>query len=61
MIYDTLSGILNAPSNHYDPGQDFSSPEYRFTKDNLTTMLGQKKLTEDPYLSPPTPQFANKS
>lgn len=61
MIYDTLSGILEAPSNHYDPGQDFSSPEYRFTKDNLTTMLGQKKLTEDPYLSLPTPQFANKS
>ncbi len=51
MIYDTVCGILNAPSNHYDAGQDFSSQEYRFEKQDLTTMLGQKKLTEDPYLT----------
>jgi heptose-I-phosphate ethanolaminephosphotransferase len=50
MIYDTVCGILNAPSNHYDIGQDFSSAEYRFNQENLTTMLGQKKLTEDPFL-----------
>jgi len=50
MIYDTVCGILNAPSNHYDAGQNFASSEYRFNRDNLTTMLGQKKLTEDPYL-----------
>ena len=51
MIYDTVCGILNAPSNHYDAGQDFSSPQYRFNQETLTTMLGEKKLTEDPYLS----------
>lgn len=51
MIYDTVCGILNAPSNHYDAGQDFSSPQYRFNQENLTTMLGQTNLTEDPYLS----------
>ena len=47
MIYDTVSGILRAPSNHYDATQDFASPAYRFTRDNLTTMLGQHALTED--------------
>ena len=50
MIYDTVCGILNAPSNHYDAGQNFASPDYRFNRDTLTTMLGQKQLTEDPYL-----------
>jgi len=50
MIYDTVCGILNAPSNHYDIGQDFSSPEYRFNQQTLSTMLGQRKLTEDPFL-----------
>ena len=47
MMFDTVCGILNAPSNHYDAGQDFSSSEYRFNRDNLTTMLGQRKLSED--------------
>ena len=47
MFYDTFCGIINAPSNRYDAGQDFSSAEYRFTRDTLTTMLGQHKLTED--------------
>ncbi|MDQ0202968.1 phosphoethanolamine transferase [Pectinatus haikarae] len=53
MIYDTVCGILNAPSNHYDEGQDFSSPQYKFNLQNLTTMLGQRKLTEDPYIGKP--------
>ncbi len=48
MIYDTVSGLLNAPSNHYDAGQDFTSPAYGFTRDKLTTMLGQHSLMEDP-------------
>ena len=47
LIFDTVCGILNAPSNHYDAGQDFSSAEYKFNRDNLTTMLGQRKLSED--------------
>lgn len=47
MIYDTLCGLINAPSNRYDAGQDFSSDKYCFTHDTLTTMLGQHKLTED--------------
>ena len=47
MFYDTFCGLINAQSNRYDAGQDFSSAEYRFTRETLTTMLGQHKLTED--------------
>ena len=47
MFYDTFCGIINAPSNRYDSGQDFSSTEYKFNRETLTTMLGQHKLTED--------------
>ena len=47
MLYDTICGIINAPSNHYDEKQDFSSNHYAFTRKNLTTMLGQHSLIED--------------
>ena len=47
LIYDTVCGLMNASSNRYDAGQDFSSAEYRFNRETLTTMLGQHKLTED--------------
>jgi heptose-I-phosphate ethanolaminephosphotransferase len=47
MLYDTFCGIIDAKSNRYDSGQDFSSIEYKFTRETLTTMLGQHKLTED--------------
>ena len=48
MMYDTVSGLLNAPSNKYDAGQDFSSAEYKFDRSTLTTMLGRYRLTDDP-------------
>ena len=47
MMYDTVCGLLNAPSNRYDPRQDFSSPFYGFTRETLTTMFGSHALTED--------------
>ncbi len=47
LIYDTFCGMIGAKSNRYDAGQDFSSAEYKFTRETLTTMLGQHKLTED--------------
>ncbi|MBQ7629839.1 MAG: hypothetical protein IJS81_07175, partial [Selenomonadaceae bacterium] len=47
MFYDTFCGLINAKSNRYDAGQDFSSAEYKFNRETLTTMLGQHKLTED--------------
>ena len=47
MLYDTVCGILNAPSNRYSPEQDFASDTYSFTRQALTTMLGDHLLTED--------------
>ena len=47
MLYDTVCGIINAPSSRYEAAQDLSSSAYAFNRDNLTTMLGQRKLTED--------------
>ena len=47
MFYDMFCGLINAQSNRYDAGRDFSSNEYRFTRETLMTMLGQNKLTED--------------
>ena len=47
MIYDTVCGIINAPSARYDSRQDFSSGDYAFNRDNLTTMLGQIKISDD--------------
>ena len=47
MMYDTVCGLLGAPSNRYDPRQDFTSPSYGFTRETLTTMFGNHLLTED--------------
>ena len=47
MLYDTICGIINAPSNKYEVRQDFSSEGYNFNRENLTTMLGQHSLKED--------------
>ena len=48
MLYDTISGLLNAPSSRYMEAQDLTSPNYAYTRANLTTMLGQQTLTDDP-------------
>lgn len=50
MIYDTICGILNVESPHYDVKQDFSSEQYDFTEDNTTVMLGKYLVKDDPYL-----------
>lgn len=55
MLYDTISGLLNAPSDRYEPYQDFASRSYAYNRENLTTMLGQRKLTEDMTDMPPAP------
>lgn len=47
LLYDFISGILQAPSNRYDPRRDFSHPQYMFTRDTLKTMLGTRPLTDD--------------
>ena len=47
MMFDTVCGILNAKSENYDSTQDFSSADYKFNRENLTTMLGQRKISDD--------------
>ncbi len=48
MIYDTVCGILNAPSHRYHESQDLSSEAYIFNKNSILTMLGKHHATEDP-------------
>ena len=48
MMYDTVCGIIGAKGNRYDARQDLSSADYAFTKDNLTTMLGERRIADDP-------------
>ena len=48
MMYDTICGIIGAKGNRYEARQDLSSPEYDFSRDNLTTMLGQVRIADDP-------------
>lgn len=48
MIYNTICGVLNSPSNHYDANEDFSSPSYDFTKDTLWTFKHTVPISNDP-------------
>ena len=48
MLYDTVSGLLNAPSSRYMEGQDITSPTYAHSRADLTTMLGQQLIVSDP-------------
>lgn len=47
LLYDMLVGLIDAPSPYYNRTRDFSNPAYRFNKDNLTTMLGTVKVSDD--------------
>ena len=48
MLYDTVSGLLNAPSSRYLEAQDLTSPGYAHSRADLTTMLGQQLIVTDP-------------
>lgn len=50
LLYDTLIGLIHAPSDRYDPTHDFTHPSYRFNVNNLTTLLGEQPLTNDPMV-----------
>ena len=51
MIYNTLCGILNAESNYYDAGEDFSGKDYKYRLDDLWTFGKEVKVARDPYLN----------
>ncbi|WP_051533457.1 phosphoethanolamine transferase [Anaerovibrio sp. RM50] len=48
MMYNTLSGIMNAESNFYIPHEDLTNPAYDFTADTLWTFGNTIKVSEDP-------------
>ena len=48
LLYDTLVGLMHAPSQRYDTTRDFSNAQYRFNLHNLTTLLGEQPLANDP-------------
>lgn len=47
LIYDLMCGIMNVESPNYDITQSLTSIKYRFSRDNLTTLLGQLPLSAD--------------
>ena len=51
MIYNTLCGILNAESNYYDAGEDFSSAAYKYHLEDLWTFGREVKVARDPFLN----------
>jgi heptose-I-phosphate ethanolaminephosphotransferase len=50
MMYNTVSGILNAESNFYDGAEDISGENYRFTLEELWTFAHEVKVSDDPFL-----------
>lgn len=50
LVFDTLSGILNAPNTDYEPKYDLSSPAYSLTLDNALTKTGMYRVQDDPAL-----------
>ena len=47
LIYETVAGLLNIKSNHYDPDNSLASPSYKWTRDTLKTNRGRCQLSED--------------
>lgn len=50
MMYNTVSGIMNAESNFYDGAEDISGENYRFTPEELWTFAHEVKVSDDPFL-----------
>lgn len=48
LIFETVCGLIQAPSNHYNPQYDLSHPAYAITKDTAKTMRGEYSIQEDP-------------
>ena len=47
LLYETVAGILNIKSDHYDESNSLTSPSYKYNRDNLVTRLGKTKINED--------------
>ena len=47
LLFESLSGIIQAPSNFYHAEYDLSSPDYSLTLDQALTLHGKKHIRED--------------
>ena len=47
LLFDTMSGLLQAPSNYYDVRYDLTREEYAITRENALTLHGKKHIAED--------------
>ena len=47
LLFDTISGILRAPSNFYSNQYDLTSPDYNITRDNALTLHGKKRIADE--------------
>lgn len=47
LIFDMVSGILNAPNNEYDEKYDITSTGYRLSADKATTKYGKYVISDD--------------
>lgn len=50
MVYNTLSGILDAESNFCDKREDMSSPGYGYQVEDLWTFARTVRVADDPML-----------
>ena len=46
MVYNTMLGLLNVHTDHYDCREDLSSEEYAYDKDTVLTFLGQEHASD---------------
>lgn len=51
MLFDTMSGILQAPNNNYSEAYDLTSSGYNIDKNNAPTVWGEKKIKDDPEIN----------
>ena len=48
LLYDTLVGLMHAPSQRYDATRDFSNAQYRFNLHNFNYITWEQPLANDP-------------
>ena len=47
LMYETVAGLLNIRSDHYNPENSLASPLYKWNRNTLKTNLGKMKLSSD--------------
>lgn len=50
LLYDTVCGLFDVTSNHYEEKNSLTSDEYVYDKNNVKTAFGNKFVKDDPNL-----------